>query len=301
MLDFSYFQNSGNVNTQTFTNAGTWVTWQKPRGAKFVNILCIGSGGGGGGGFQTGSSGNRNGGAGGGSGGIVRAQFQASVLPDLLYVYTGAGGTGGTGGPIGTVTAGGNGEKSFVAFIPDSTSASNIIVTSGAVSARGGSSGSAVAATAGAGETIATAANSIFFNLGTFLAVAGQAGTAGGSSNATSVVLSNIVTGGGGAGTGTGGGITGAGPFQSLPIAAAGGASGNGANGLNGYMLTKPILGFVGGGGGGGIAGGGTGNAGNGGNGNFGCGGGGGGTAQTGTAGNGGRGGDGIIIITTSL
>ena len=82
MLDLSYFQNQ-NTNAQTFTNAGTWVTWQKPRGAKLVNIFCMGSGGGGGGGFQVNTA-TRFGGAGGSSAGIVRAQFQASTLPDKI-------------------------------------------------------------------------------------------------------------------------------------------------------------------------------------------------------------------------
>ena len=48
MLDLSYFRNSRS-NVQVFTNPGTWVIWQKPRAAKFVNILCIGAGAGGGG------------------------------------------------------------------------------------------------------------------------------------------------------------------------------------------------------------------------------------------------------------
>ena len=107
MLDLRYFQNQ-NSNVQTFTNAGTWVTWQKPRGAKYVNILCIGAGGGGGGGFQV-ASGTKTGGAGGGGAGLVRAQFQASILPDIMYVQTGIGGAGGVGGATGGAAGGGDG------------------------------------------------------------------------------------------------------------------------------------------------------------------------------------------------
>ena len=134
MLDLSYFQNSGNVNTQTFTNAGYWVTWVKPRGAKFVNILCIGAGSGGGGGFL--AAGSRSGGQGGSSGGRVRLQLQANILPDILYVQTGVGGAGGIGGS--PSTAGGASTKSFVCLIPDTSSAANIVCTSGAVAATGG-------------------------------------------------------------------------------------------------------------------------------------------------------------------
>jgi hypothetical protein len=67
MLDLSYFQNQ-NSNVQGFFNGGTWQTWVKPRGAKMVNIICVGSGAGGGGGFQSGSA-PRGGGGGGGGGG----------------------------------------------------------------------------------------------------------------------------------------------------------------------------------------------------------------------------------------
>ena len=300
MLDLSYFQNSGNVNTQTFTNAGSWVTWVKPRGAKFVNIFCMGSGGGGGGGFQVNSA-TRFGGAGGGSAGTVVANFQASVLPDLLYVYTGVGGVGGTGGAAGVVTAGGNGEKSYVCLTPDTTSAANIVVTSGNVAAIGGQSGSGVSAPGRNGETQATTANAVFLNLGTFIATAGIAGGAS-FTNTTSTVTFINFPGAGGGNTAGGANVAVAGPF-SVTTPAAGGGSGatNGGNGKNGYMLTKPILGFMGGNGGGGIASAGTGTGGNGGNGSYGSGGGGGGSAQTNTAGNGGRGGDGLVIITTSF
>jgi len=307
MLDLSYFQNSGNVNTQTFTNAGSWVTWQKPRGAKLVNILCIGSGGGGGGANITGST-PRGGGSGGGAGGIVRAQFQASILPDILYAYTGIGGSGGLGAPNPTNTSGSVGEKSYVCIIPDTSSISNIVVTSGNVSARGGIVGGTGVTTTAAGETIATTANALFLNLGTFIAVAGTAGTAGGTTNVSSttgVTPTQITSGGsGGGGNGAAGGgapITAAGPLPGILGGAQGTGANNGGNGSNGIILYKPILGFLGGSGGGGVAVAGTGTVGgNGGNAAYGCGGGGGGAAST-SGGNGGRGGDGIIIITTSF
>ena len=288
MLDLRYFQNQ-NSNVQTFTNAGTWVTWQKPRGAKFVNILCIGAGGGGGGGFFSGS-GTVTGGVGGAGGGIVRAQFQASILPDILYVYTGVGGSGGLGGTNNTSTNGSDGEKSYVCIIPDTSSASNIVVTSGNVSAKGGASGSTAGQAASTGETIATTANAIFLNLGTFIAVAGQGGASTTTNTGANITPTQIVTGGAsGGGSGTGGVIL---PVNLYP---SGSVTSNNTNGRNGVTLYKPVLAFSGGnGGGGGTTGG------NGGNGAYGCGGGSGGGATT-SAGNGGRGGDGIIIITTSF
>jgi len=301
MLDLSYFQNSGNVNTQTFTNAGYWVTWVKPKGAKFVNVFCMGSGAGGGGGFQVNSA-VRTGGAGGGSGGIVNAQFQASVLPDILYIYTGIGGAGGTGGAAGIVTAGGSGEKSYICLTPSTASVSNIVVTSGNVAAIGGQSGSAATAPSRNGESQATTANAIFLNLGTFTATQGSAGGASNSSTPTSTAINYAGSGGGNIAGGTNVAVAANGPFPvTTPSATGGTGATNAQNGKNGYMLTKPILGFMGGNGGGGIASAGTGAGGNGGNGNYGSGGGGGGSAQTGIPGNGGNGGDGIVIITTSF
>jgi hypothetical protein len=300
MLDLSYFQNSGNVNTQTFTNAGSWVTWVKPRGAKYVNVFCMGSGAGGGGGFQVNSA-TRTGGAGGGSGGVVNAQFQASILPNILYVYTGVGGVGGTGGAAGIVTAGGSGEKSYICLTPSTTPTSNIVVTSGNVAAIGGQSGSAATAVGRNGESQATTVNAIFLNLGTFIATSGVAGASSFTTTTSTINFINF-PGAGGGNLGAGATITVAGPFPSLGASATGGSGAtNAQNGRSGYMITKPILGFMGGNGGGGIASAGTGAGGNGGNGNYGSGGGGGGSAQTGTPGNGGRGGDGLIIITTSF
>lgn len=292
MLDLSYFQNSGNVNTQTFTNAGSWVTWVKPRGAKFVNIMCIGSGGGGSNGISSSASVRGTGGGGGGGGGIVRAQFQASILPDLLYVYTGIGGTGSLGGSQKiTSDQAQNGEKSYICLISDTSSISNIVVTSGNLSARGGT------AAAGAGETIATTANAVFLNLGTFIAVAGTAGVAGsGNIAGTNITPSQITTGGtGGSGNSTAGGFIAAGFYPTVTGNAS--SAGTGLAGKDGFMFTKPVLAFLGGTGGGG---GGTGPGGNGGNGSYGCGGGGGGGCLN-VGGNGGRGGDGLIIITTSF
>jgi len=287
MLDLLYFQNIGNVNRQVFTNAGSWTTWVKPKGVKFVNILCIGSGGGGGGGFFSGS-GAVTGGVGGASGGIVRAQYPASILPDILYVYTGVGGAGGLGGTTGTATAGGNGEKSYVCIIPSTSSISNIVTTSGNVSARGGTSGSTAGQAASSGETIATISNAVFLGLGIFTAIAGQNGASTTTTTGANITPDRIVTGGtSGGGSGAGGTLVATGPYPVLTAAAIN------TNGRDGYILYKPILAFSGGAGGGG----GT-NGGKGGNGAYGCGGGSGGGGTT-SAGNGGKGGDGIIIITS--
>jgi len=292
MLDLSYFQNQ-NSNVQGFFNGGTWQTWIKPRGAKLVNIICQGSGAGGGGGLQ--SAGTKAGGGGGGSGATARLTINANLLPDILYILPGIGGTGGLGGT--TATAGSPGQNSFGTLIPSTGTVSNVVLRSGATPATAGGAGTTAAGGTGVGETIAVITNSIFANLGTFTFQAGVVANSAGTINGGTTTPSNFVTNsGGGGGTGTGGAVTATGVFPGITAAAVN------TNGQDGPIYYKPILMLYGGRGGGGSSAVGT-NGGNGGNGAPGAGGGGGGaSSNTGVnAGNGGRGGDGFVIITTSL
>lgn len=292
MLDLSYFQNNSS-NVQGFFNGGTWQTWLKPRGAKFVNIMCVGSGAGGGGGFQSATT-PRGGGGGGGSGATARLTIDANLLPDILYILPGKGGDGGLGGT--TAAAGSLSQNSFVCLIPDTSSVSNVLLRSGTTRAVGGSPGTTAGGVLGAGETINVIGNNIFANLGSFTFLAGSAGSGGGTVNGSGVgtPFNFLVPSTGGGGTGFGGGDVAAGVFITIAGAALN------TNGQNGIILYKPTLILYGGTGGGGST---SGNGGNGGNGAPGTGGGGGGAStNTGVnAGNGGRGGDGFIIITTTF
>lgn len=291
MLDLSYFQNQ-NSNVQGFFNGGTWQTWIKPRGAKLVNIMCVGSGAGGGGGFQSASA-PRGGGAGGGTGAVSRLTINANLLPDRLYILPGVGGIGGLGGTI--ATAGSSGQNTFICVIPDTSSVSNVVLRSGNVATTGGGAGTTSFGAGGLGETVNVIANNIFANLGNFTFQAGVLGAVGGSTTGGTGQTSNfLVAPTGGGGTSTGGTNTAAGVFPTQ-----GGAALN-TNGTNGIILYKPTLILYGGRGGGGST---AGNGGNGGNGAPGTGGGGGGAStNTGVnAGNGGKGGDGFVIITTSI
>lgn len=288
MIDVSYFQNSTS-NTQIFQSGGTWQTWIKPRNAKIVSFFVIGAGAGGGGGYQA-ATGAKSGGAGGGTAGYIKLVIQASLLPDILYILPGTGGIGGIGGA--SPTAGTSATKSFVCVIPDTSSISNIVCTSGNVAATGGGAGSTVLSIAGAAETVGTAANGVFLNLGNFIANVGIAGVAGAlvtSSNST--FISFMIPGGGGGGTGNGSGFTAITGQRFSAIA----TTPVNTKGSDGAIFYTPFLTLFGGrGGGGGTTGG------NGGNGAPGCGGGGGGAGTT-SAGNGGRGGDGLIMITTNF
>jgi len=288
MLDLSYFQNQ-NSNVQGFFNGGTWQTWIKPRGAKMVNIICQGSGAGGGGGLQ--SAGTKGGGGSGGSGATARLTIDAKLLPDILYILPGIGGTGGLGGA--PATAGSSGQNSFVTLIPDTGSVSNVVLRSGTTPATAGGPGTTAGGSAGAAETISVIANNIFANLGTFTFQAGVIGQGGWFVNTVNTTPSNFLVGAGGGAGNSNGVVTATGVFPGLPAVTT-----TGANGQDGPIYYKPTLMLYGGRGGVGGA-----NGGNGGNGAPGCGGGGGGTSTNigVNAGNGGRGGDGFVIITTSL
>ena len=78
--------------TYTLYATGNWQTWNKPRGAKMIEIFCLG--GGAGGAVAAISIGGAAGGSGSGSGGIVRGLIPAFLLPDTLYILVGKGGIG---------------------------------------------------------------------------------------------------------------------------------------------------------------------------------------------------------------
>ena len=272
-------------STQTFYANGStsWQTWEKPRGAKMIQILCVGSGAGGSSG--PGGVGTQSGGRGGSCAGLSRVMIPASLLPDTLFVQVPVGGAGGIGISGGTI-AGASGGISYVALAPSASSTVLIAASSATV----------------AGPTTApTVATATAFNsLGLFLAIAGVAGAAGATGAGASVTAfgSNILLTGGAAGGGkttpagfVGGSIlnTAGGP---LPYISGSTEAGTPSAGSGVYLL-QPFC-ATGGAGGGGS----TGSGFNGGDGAYGCGGGGGGGGR-GNGGNGGKGGDGLVIITT--
>jgi hypothetical protein len=288
MIDFFNLPDKSS-NTFYFFNSGLWI---KPRGIIGVLITVIGAGGGGGGGYSAASGTLKSGGGGGASGGISNAFFPSYILPDILKIRIGSGGTSGSAGSPGS--GGGTGGSTIVEVYNTAGSSSTYIL----VANGGGGGGAGVSASArGAAGTAAAAATSSsanFANLGTNFFSAGfagaQSGLGGGSVGLSRVYGTDgvIVTGGAGGGGAQsasfgGGQITGANEVPTV-------LGGNPAS--NGFAKIK-ILANTGGGGGNGVF-----NAagGNGGNGAIGSGGGGGGAGTTGGAG--GRGGDGLVIIT---
>lgn len=257
----------GVLSYDVFTSSGTW---NKPDGAKVVEIFAIGGGGGGGKG-STGAEGTaRNGGGGGGPGGAVVGQFDADDLSSTVAVTVGTGGAGGTTDG-GFNTGGAGGASSFGSY----------------VQAGGGTGGASGAMALGPGAGGEAGASSL------------QVGGGGMASGAAGVPYGHPGTNGH-VGSGAGGSSRRADNGQNLGLqggnssAGAGGTQGgDAAPGGNGVTGSATNGGSGGGGGGKGLAGG---------NGGFpGGGGGGGGANRTGdgAGGNGGAGANGKVIAIT--
>ena len=282
MLDVNFIPGQQD-NVKIFYARGTtdWQTWQKPRGCKFIWIMCIGAGSGGFGGAGAGGAASAPGGPGGA---VTKALLPANTIPDTLYIQPGTGSTGGAGAATNINNLPNVPGRSFISITPSSAVTMNIVCTSGLANASGGTV-----------ESAATVAAAGLLSLGNFTSTAGV-GQAAAGSNVTPLTTTITCAGANGstAGANAGANISSVdlGTYSTPLIA--GGAAGTVGN--SGIWFWKPMFG-LGGSGGGGVA---SGVAGNGGNANsYGCGGGGGGNSAAGTGGNGGKGGDGLVIIAT--
>jgi hypothetical protein len=289
MLDLFHIPNS-QQDIKIFYGSGTnsWQTWSKPRNCQWVWIMCVGgAGGGAGGNINLTTSGS----SGGGSGGVSRAMFNASHLPDTIFISVGLGGAGGVSNANGS-----NGTRSLVGILPNTT-ATNLILTSGVSAASSG----LLSGTTASGEAVFNTGAAAFSTLSTFLAVGGV-NAAGSTLSPTDVTPLVRVTCQGAQGAGydttTPVAINGASILSSNLSSLISGGTGtieplsNGGDGGNGITSWKPF--FSTGGAGGGNSQSGVG--GNGGKGGIGSGGGSGGSGGV-TGGNGGNGGDGLVII----
>lgn len=256
----------GVLSYQEFTSSGTW---NKPTGAKVVEIFAIGGGGGGGKGTAGAEGTQRNGGGGGGAGGAVIGQFDATALTSSVSVTVGAGGAGAT--TDGAFYAGGTGGTSSFGTYVSAGGGGGGACGGGFLGAGGGAAGASSLQAGGGGS-------------GTFTGIGfqipgtnGHIGSgAGGCARSSANAYSGALAGGNssaGAG-GVGGGV-------SVGTAGSAGTAGSGTNG------------GAGGGGGGPTAVGGAGGTNGGGGGGGGC------AISPATSGNGGAGGAGIVIVIT--
>lgn len=293
--------------------ASQFHTWNKPKGVRNIFLTVLGGGGGGGGGVAGNTTAARSGGGGGGAGALTRVIIPAALVPDILYVNPGYGGTGGAAQVNGVA-----GGASYVLLHPDTAvTAQNRLAYSS-----GGTNG-LTAGGGGAGGTASANSTSPGMFFGIFISLTGGSGGAGATGNATAVAgvavgATNhpMSSGGGGGGgraitTGSGGNgatITTGGQAWRLVTGGTGGGTttngGTGADGIgygenliNNYESISSYLPMksTGGAGGGGAPDSFVGGIG--GRGGFGSGGGGGGAGNTASAGAGGGGGPGIIII----
>lgn len=233
------------ANVQIFsqrspTTGNFTAEWVKPQGASFVWFTLIGGGAGGGGG-----DGATLAGGGGGSGSVTNCLVPAFLIPDVLVIVLGPGGTGGTAG---SGYDGNPGGDTFVRYQQKDTSGYILL------RANGGSPGSATSNTGGAGGTATT--SNYFSAAGFFQSIAGQTGAApgvnlspstttflSGGATLTSLSRSNygysptlngffqiqpIIVGGGGADTGVGGAGCGGGGCNNIGSTTVGGRGGDG-------------------------------------------------------------------------
>ena len=230
----------GNADVQIFTGksavaGASWENWVKPRGKSMLSILLIGKGGNGGTGV-IGANSTAAGGGGGGSGGMTSLTMPLVGLADTLYLSL--------AGQSATTTL-----ASYICIAPNTTALTTLMIANGG--GNGGNGAAGTGGTAGTAGAIATVATMPLGWQWANLALAGQAGAAGGGAvvgvSVTIPATGLIVTGGaGGAGVGSaastgfnGGGINVAGvrPFTAIP--ADGGTATatvpprNGQNGLN--------------------------------------------------------------------
>lgn len=278
-------------NVKVYYTQGTtaWQTWTKPRNCKFVWMMCIGGGGGGGGGLLGASAAAS---CGGGSGAVTRALFPANVLPDILFIQPGPGGTAGAAATVLIGGTGGNGNASYISITPSAAVPMNVVCTSGGATRAIGGQGQGQGGITANGEVVASTTQAGLLSLGNFISVAGQQATGAGTTPVGHITpLGSTITTAGGAASGTS--TTGSVASPGGDILATS-ISPLITSGSSGIVSWKPFYTL---GGAGAPA-----NDGQvglpGGDGSYGSGGGGGSAGNT-SAGAGGRGGDGLVIIAT--
>lgn len=274
MLDVLHLQDTQSYDFKQYfglgldigtTNLDDWVVWNKPRGIKFCYMLGVGGGGSGGGSNFTVN--NAGGGGGGGSGAQTAILLPEMFIPDVLYIYAGAGGKG----PL-VAGAGVNGANTYVAIERYSTFTANLTLLRANGGLGGGGGVAITGGTGGTGGAVSTIEDMPLCR-GAFTSIAGQSGANGGNTGLVGASISFpttglMVTGGAGGGGGATGGNGSAGGSITAPAGPLGttyfltidggvGAQGNNAavNGGNGYSASNYIMNVGGAGGGGGSSG----------------------------------------------
>lgn len=216
--DFQQFIGTSSATVGTGAGGQQLQTWRKPRGVNWVYIIGVGGGGSGSVGGRAATTGG--GGGGGGSGGQTTVLIPASMIPDVLYILAGQGGTS-----VNTVAlAGTAGTPTYVLIEPDTTLTVNMTL----LLANGGAAGGAEAtggSPGGAGGTLATIAGMPLAGRGTYNFFVGQTGGTGGTRAGVAPTAIAIPTTGLLVSGGQGGGSGGTTPTAGAAFAAVSGVS----------------------------------------------------------------------------
>lgn len=163
------------IQQQIYSSPWNWAVWNKPRQCVMVHFVVIWAGAGGWWGYSGGGGTNRSWGWSGGSGAVVRASVPAYMLPDTLYIYVGRWWAGGAAWNNGL-----NGELSYISLLPNNTTATSLVLVSGAaVPTWGGAGWAGTNSAAWVGSAIMASTNALYSSWCNFVAVAWPAWQSG--------------------------------------------------------------------------------------------------------------------------
>lgn len=184
----------GDANTTAHVATRDWV---KPQGVSFVWFTLIGAGAGGGGGALDATTPADYYGGGGASGNVTNFMCPAFLIPDVLQVAIGKGGTGGIGSTNADAGAGTNGNNTQIIYQQKNGTGYQLLIASGGAAGEGGQYSSGRSGSGGSGQAADTGGP--MTAAGFYNATGGQTGANGNTTISTNGLT--FIMGGDGANT----------------------------------------------------------------------------------------------------